>query len=157
MSTQVLIQSADLSNPQHTASLISIIDSYARGPGGQNAPISDLARENMVEGLQRYGETDVLMAFIEGEAVGIAVCKWGFSTFAGKPYINIHDLAVLPEYRGKGIGRALMQEVERRARAHGCCKVSLEVHDSNEGAKKLYASEGFGPWEDRTLYVSKAL
>lgn len=157
MSTQVLIQLADLSNPQHVESLIAIIDSYARGPGGQNAPISALAKEKMATGLQQYGDTEVFMAFWEGEAVGIAVCKWGFSTFAGKPYINIHDLAVLPGYRGKGIGRALMREVEKRARENGCCKVSLEVHNSNEGAKKLYASEGFGPWDNTTLYVSKAL
>ena len=157
MATKFLIQPADLSNPRHIQSLIAIIDSYARGPGGQNAPISELAKENMVEGLQRFGDTEVLMAFNGQEAVGIAVCKWGFSTFAGKPYINIHDLAVLPAYRGKGIGRALMQEVEKRARENDCCKVSLEVHNSNEGAKKLYASEGFGPWEDTTLYVSKSL
>ncbi len=151
------ISQANLNDPSHIEAIIDIIDSYARGPGGQNAPISPLAREKMAEGLSQYGNTQVLMAFDGEKAVGLAVCKWGFSTFAGRPYVNIHDLAVLPSYRGKGIGRSLMQEVEQMAREKNCCKVSLEVHNSNEGAKRLYASEGFGPWEETTLYVYKML
>ncbi|MEM6629724.1 MAG: GNAT family N-acetyltransferase [Bacteroidota bacterium] len=151
------ILAADLQNPAHIAAIIEIIDSYAQGPGGQNAPISQQARENMGEGLRKYANIEVLLAKENETFVGIAVCKWGFSTFAGKPYLNIHDLAVLPTHRGKGIGRTLMHEAEERAKAAGCAKLTLEVHDSNEGAKRLYASEGYGPWESPTLFVSKAL
>ena len=85
------------------------------------------------------------------------MCFWGFSTFAAQPLLNLHDFAVLPEARGRGVGQRLLAEIERRARARGCCKITLEVHDSNERAKALYRREGFGPWTTPTLFVSKPL
>ena len=47
--------------------------------------------------------------------------------------------------------------MERRARAGGACKITLEVHESNERARGLYRSAGFGPWETSTLFVTKPL
>jgi ribosomal protein S18 acetylase RimI-like enzyme len=67
----------------------------------------------------------------------------GFSTFEARPLVNVHDLAVLPEHRGRGVGRALLAGVEQRARARGCCKLTLEVLDTNETARRLYARFGF--------------
>ena len=57
----------------------------------------------------------------------------------------------------QGIGRSLLREVERRARDRGCCKITLEVHETNAGARRLYEREGFGPWSPATLFVSKPL
>ena len=87
--------------------------------------------------------------------MGVAVCFRGFSTFAGRPLINIHDLAVTSEHRRKGVGRALIEEVFRRARDAGCAKVTLEVLDRNVTAKRLYKRMGFGPWSPPTLFVSR--
>jgi ribosomal protein S18 acetylase RimI-like enzyme len=154
---QVEIRTADLGDEKDGAALVAIIDSYARGPGGQNAPLPTEARRRLVSGLRDHPAAFALLALCEGEPVGVAVCVWGFSTFAGRPLLNIHDLAVLPERRGRGIGRRLLAEVDRRARERGACKVTLEVHDTNAGAKRLYASHGFGPWEPPTLFVTKPL
>ncbi len=151
------IREADLDDPGHARALVAIIDSYARGPGGQNAPISAEARERMAAGLAAHPAAFVLLAFESDEIVGAAVCVWGFSTFTGRPSLNIHDLAVLPDFRGRGIGHALLAEAERRARERDSAKLTLEVHDSNAGAKRLYERFGFGPWEPPTLFVSKPL
>ncbi len=148
---------ANLEDDQQAAALVEIIDAYASGPGGQSAPLSDQARANLAPGLHGHPMAMVLLAFVDGRAVGTAVCVWSFSTFAGRPSINIHDFAVLPEFRGQGVGRALLGEVERRARERDCCKITLEVHDTNEGAKRLYESFGFGPWDVPTLFVTKPL
>ncbi|MDP7573186.1 MAG: GNAT family N-acetyltransferase, partial [Myxococcota bacterium] len=75
--------------------------------------------------------------------VGVAVCFLGFSTFQARPLLNIHDLAVLPEWRGRGVGRALLAAAEDRARQRGCCKLTLEVQDSNRRALQLYERFGF--------------
>jgi ribosomal protein S18 acetylase RimI-like enzyme len=151
------IVEADLSDPEHARALVEIIDSYARGPGGQNAPLGDEARARMAPGLAAHPAAFTLLARAEGAFVGVAVCVWGFSTFAGRPSLNIHDLAVLPAFRDRGIGRSLLEEAERRARRRDSAKLTLEVHDANSGAKRLYERFGFGPWKPPTLFVSKSL
>jgi len=148
---------ADLSDGGEARALAGILDSYARGPGGQGSPLPPEAHENLASGLLNQTAAFVLLGYHKDQAVGAAVCFWGFSTFAGKPSINIHDLAVLPSFQGRGIGSSLLAEVEKHARARGCCKITLEVHDSNEGAKKLYRATGFGPWDTPTFFVSKSL
>ena len=99
----------------------------------------------------------MLLACDGVDRVGVAVCFWGFSTFAGLPLINIHDLAVTARHRRKGAGRALMEDVLRRAREAGCAKVTLEVRDDNEPAKRLYKRLDFGPWTSPMLFVSRWL
>jgi len=151
------VREADLAVASEAAALVEIIDSYARGPGGQNRPLSDEARARMAEGLLAHPMATVLLALDAERPVGVVVCVWSFSTFAGHPSVNIHDFAVLPDRRGRGIGRMLLGEVERMARERSCCKITLEVHDTNEGAKRLYESVGFGPWDPPTLFVTKSL
>jgi ribosomal protein S18 acetylase RimI-like enzyme len=151
------IREADLSDPDQAAALVAILDAYAREPGGQGAPIPPEARVAIAPGLAGHPAAFALLAWSGARAVGAAVCVWGFSTFAGRPALNVHDLAVLPEHRGRGIGRSLLEEVERRARARGAGKLTLEVRDSNHGAKRLYRRFGFGPWDPPTLFVTKEL
>ena len=88
--------------------LEEILDSYAQGPEGQNAPLPEEARKNLASGLLSQINTFVLLAYVDNEAVGTAVFFWGYSTFRGKPFLNIHDFAVLPEFRSQGIGGALL-------------------------------------------------
>ena len=59
--------------------------------------------------------------------------------------------------RGRGVGQGLLDALEERARERGCCKISLEVHDTNTRAKALYRRRGFGPWEVPTWFVTKPL
>jgi putative acetyltransferase len=153
----IAVREANLGDAADGAALVEIIDSYARGPGGQGRPLSEQARAGMVRGLREHPWAFALLAFADGRPAGAAVCIWGFSTFAGQPYVNVHDLAVLPDFQDQGLGTRLLDEVERRARARGCCKITLEVHDTNHGAKRLYERVGFGPWQSPTLFVSKSL
>ena len=118
-------------------------DAYARDPFGDGKPLDGAARERLIPGLRRHPTTLVFLAFDAGRPVGGAVCFTGFSTFAARPLVNIHDLVVIPEYRGKGVGRGLLAAVERRARELGCCKLTLEVLDRNERALGAYTSFGF--------------
>jgi ribosomal protein S18 acetylase RimI-like enzyme len=156
---EVAIRDADLADPAHADALVALIDDYARGPGGQQAPLSAEARAHMAAGLRALPTAFVLLAFAGERAVGAAVCTWGFSTFTGRPSVNVHDLAVAPAFQRRGIGTRLLAEVERRARAHGAARLTLEVRETNEAAIRLYRRAGFGPWEAprRTLFVAKPL
>jgi len=155
--SEVAIRGADLGDPAQASALVEILDAYAREPNGQSAPLPGEARANLAAGLLAHPTAFVLLAFDGARAVGAAVCFVGFSTFAAKPLVNLHDLAVLPSHRGRGIGSLLLAEVERRARERGACKLTLEVHASNEGAMRLYRRFGFGPWGAPTLFVTKPI
>ena len=134
---------ADLSWPEHQEAIIGLIDAYAADPMGNGKPLSADVREALIPGLQEHPTTLVFLAYQAEQAVGIAVCFRGFSTFAARPLINIHDLAVLGTHRGQGIGRRLLKAVEDKARDLGCCKLTLETQENNRRARGVYEAAGF--------------
>jgi len=112
--------------------------------------------------LREHPTTLIFLAFQGGEAVGIAVCFRGFSTFNARPLINIHDLAVLPACRGRGVGRQLLGSVEQKARDLGCCKLTLETQENNLRARRIYEAAGFAQavYEEAaggSLFLAKSL
>lgn len=143
VSEHVRIIEADLAAPEHGAAVVRLLDAYARDAMGLGGPLGESVRERLVEGLQRHPTSLVFLAELEAEPVGLAICFLGFSTFAARPLINIHDLAVLPEFRQRGIATRLLEAVEARARELDCCKVTLEVRVDNSIARSLYETRGF--------------
>jgi ribosomal protein S18 acetylase RimI-like enzyme len=140
---QVEIVEGNLDDPMHAAAVVACVDAYARDPMGGGEPLPEAVKSKLVAGLKAHPGSLVLLAFCGREAVGIAVCFYGFSTFTAKPRLNVHDLAVLPGCRDQGIGRQLLEAVIETARARGCSGVTLEVRIDNERAKNLYRSLGF--------------
>jgi ribosomal protein S18 acetylase RimI-like enzyme len=140
------VSEADFTSPDHARAIVEILDSYAREGVGGGRPLSKPVREHLVPQLAARPNALVLLAFADVGPVGVAVCFLGFSTFAARPLLNIHDLAVLPDLRGLGIGRALLDAAESRARQLGCCKLTLEVREDNERARSLYERVGFGDY-----------
>lgn len=158
---QLKISQADFAVPVHCSGIVDVLDSYASDPVGGGKPLSPDARARLVDALRDHPTALVLLALTGGEPVGVAVCFFGLSTFEARPLLNIHDLAVQPQHRGKGIGRALLAAAEARAREAGCCKLTLEVQDSNRRARGLYESFGFADFvvgdSGPTRFLSKPL
>jgi ribosomal protein S18 acetylase RimI-like enzyme len=145
---------ANLNDPEHQRAIVHLVNQYACDVMGGGKPLSAGVQQALIPALQNHPTTLVFLAYDGVQAVGVAVCFLGFSTFAAQPLINIHDLAVLPEYRGRGIGRRLLQEVEGKARELGCCKLTLEVRVDNLRAKRIYENVGFA---GDYLFLSKGL
>jgi ribosomal protein S18 acetylase RimI-like enzyme len=152
MSTPTQIISCNFNNPIHCNKVIDLIDAYMRDPMGGGKPMSEENKQALIEGLKNLPGAFVLFAAENNEFVGICTCFVNFSTFKAKPYINIHDLAVLPSHRGQGIGRKLLQKVIEIASERKYCKVTLEVRDDNPNAQVLYKSLGFEDCEPRMYY-----
>jgi ribosomal protein S18 acetylase RimI-like enzyme len=154
---------ADFEDPRHAEAIVTVLDTYARDPVGAGRPLGDDVRQRLVHDLSKLGYSVVLLAFEPaGEPVGIAICFYGYSTFQARPLLNIHDLAVTPPWRGRGVGRALLIAAEEHAVTQGCCKLTLEVQDDNSPALGLYRSFGFGDFfiagaTHRTVFLQKAL
>jgi ribosomal protein S18 acetylase RimI-like enzyme len=138
----IAIAEADLGNPQHQDAIVHLVDAYARDPMGGGKALPEEVRTALIPGLQRHPTTLVFLAWHSTTPVGIAICFIGFSTFLARPLINIHDLAVLPTYRGQGVGRLLLEQVAAKGRELGC-KLTLEVRAGNYPAQRLYEAVGF--------------
>jgi GNAT superfamily N-acetyltransferase len=153
---------ADLGDAAQARAVVELIDCYARDTMGGGEPLPAAVSAALVPGLRQHPTTLVFLAWDGVQPVGVAVCFIGYSTFAAKRLVNIHDLSVRPEWRGRGVGRALLRAVADWGRGHGCCKVTLEVLDRNAQARGLYESEGFRPPDmgqpgEQMLFLSKTL
>jgi ribosomal protein S18 acetylase RimI-like enzyme len=150
MSDAIRLCRADYGNPRHAVSLVHLLDAYARDPMGGGEGLSDFAKANLVRELARLPQAFSVLAF-EGEGddrpVGLVNCFLGFSTFACKPLVNLHDVAVMPAYRGQRIGERMLAMVEAMAAKMGACKLTLEVLSGNTSAMRLYARRGFAAYE----------
>ncbi|MEX0326969.1 MAG: N-acetyltransferase family protein [Puniceicoccaceae bacterium] len=130
----------------HAQGIVRVLDSYASDAMGGGKPLGLFTRQNLIAELRRRPWVVSLLALQDEEPVGLLIAMEGFSTFSARPLMNVHDVAVLPEQRGKGVGSALFTEIERVAKQRGCCKLTLEVLEGNERARKLYANLGFSPY-----------
>jgi GNAT superfamily N-acetyltransferase len=84
----------------------------------------------------------MLLAFQEGEAVGFASHYPTFSSFLGLPGIWLDDLFVRPEWRGTGVGTALLRHLGRIAAERGCGRIEWSVAASNDPAIAFYEKSG---------------
>ena len=95
---------------------------------------------------------EAALAYAGGDAVGFAVWFYNFSTFVGRPGLYLEDLFVLPEWRGRGIGRALIGHLARLAVERGCGRMEWAVLDWNEPAIRFYRSLGAQAMDGWTVY-----
>jgi GNAT superfamily N-acetyltransferase len=83
-----------------------------------------------------------LMAEHEGRPAGFALYFFNYSTWLGRPGLYLEDLFVSPEFRGLGIGKALLQRVAAVAVEKGCKRLQWEVLDWNTPAIEFYRAMG---------------
>lgn len=104
----------------------------------------------VIFGEQKFVE--VLIAELDGTLAGQTIFFQNFSTFVGRPGLYIEDLYVRPEFRGKGIGKALLNEVIKLAKQRNCGRVEWVVLDWNKPAIDFYKSIGAKPLEEWTIF-----
>jgi GNAT superfamily N-acetyltransferase len=136
----------DLHNEAHCAALIALLDHYAHDPMGGATGLPTHAKIHLVAALRSRPDYLGHIAWLGDEPVGLINCFEGFSTFAAKPLLNVHDVVVRRAHRGQGVGRALLAAAETSAIERGCCKLTLEVLDRNHVAMSAYAAFGFAPY-----------
>lgn len=144
--TVVDVRRADYRAPADRGAIVYLLDAYARDPMGGGAPLADDVRARLCDDLARLPSAASFIAWRGDEAVGLINTFEGYSTFKAQPLLNVHDLAVLPAHRGRGIGHALLAACEAHARQRGCCKITLEVLSGNQRALRSYRRFGFAPY-----------
>ena len=138
---------ADYSNEQHSSDIVSLLSDYALDPMGGGEALSSYAKENLVKELAKQTGAISIIAYIDDKPIGLINCFQGFSTFKCKPLLNIHDVVVLEQYRGQGVCQKMLNKIEELAKERGCCKLTLEILEGNDGAKNAYIKYGFKGYE----------
>jgi ribosomal protein S18 acetylase RimI-like enzyme len=147
MADAVITVRADYANPVHAQALVHLLDAYARDPAGGAEGLSAYAQENLVACLAARPQAYSVLAFDGEQAVGLVNCIEGFSTFACRPLVNVHDVAVLASHRGRGIAEKMLALAETIARERGAVKLTLEVLSGNRPAMRLYERIGFAGYQ----------
>ena len=142
----IAIVRASYDDPAHAAALLELLDAYARDPAGGGEPLGEFARDNLIAELAARPFIFSVLAFDGDAPVGLVNAIEGFSTFACRPLVNVHDVVVAASHRGRGIAAQLFAEVEAIARERGACKLTLEVLDGNAPARALYQRLGFAAY-----------
>jgi GNAT superfamily N-acetyltransferase len=95
---------------------------------------------------------EVLIGYAGNEPAGFAIFFQTFSTFVGRPGMYLEDLFVFPEWRGRGLGRALLVHLARIAVDRGYGRMEWSVLDWNELALRVYRALGARPMDEWTVH-----
>ena len=129
------------------AALLQLLDSYATDPMGGGKPLPEEVQQTLIPNLKARDDYLGVIAFYDNNPAGLINAFEGFSTFAAKPLMNIHDVIVVSEFRGKGLAQRMMEKLEQLAHERGCCKLTLEVLSNNQAAQSAYRKFGFEAYQ----------
>lgn len=145
--SRLTICRADYGNRDHARAIVVLLNAYARDAAGGGEPLSAFAKTHLVQALAVRPQAFSVLAFDGAQPVGLVNCIEGFSTFACKPLVNVHDVAVLPSHRGQRVAGQMLALAESIARERGACKMTLEVLQGNRSALRLYERVGFAAYQ----------
>jgi GNAT superfamily N-acetyltransferase len=118
--------------------LIRALATYEREPDAVSASEEDIVRD----GFGANPKFRCVIAEWDGQAAGFAFWFYNYSTWQGRPGLYLEDLFVKPEFRGKGIGKALLLHLARVAADENCGRFEWSVLDWNTPAIEFYESLG---------------
>ena len=162
MHDHVSVRVVDYLSPKDRVALVSLLDMYARDPMGGGKPLAVDVQARLCDDLAGLAGAVSFIAWLDNRPIGLLNAMRAYSTFKARPLMNVHDIAVAPDCRGKGVGRALLAALEQHAVQSGCCKLTLEVLSGNCLALQAYTGFGFehyalDPEAGQALFMQKWL
>ncbi len=153
---------ANLSDNNQFEDFWMLLNEYANDIMGGGVALPIEKKEQLKIQLPQIKDSYILIAYLDGQPVGLANCFSGFSTFYAAPLLNIHDFVVKANFRNKGIAHAMLKQIEKYAREKKYCKLTLEVLEGNKRARHLYHSFGFASYEldpvmGKAIFLDKKL
>ena len=135
---ETVIRRATAADAAQILEFIQALAAFERAPDAVTATEEGLIRDGFGPNPFFY----CLIADCDGKPAGFAFYFFNYSTWVGRPGIYVEDLFVLPEFRRRGIGRALLKQVAAIALEKGCQRLQWEVLDWNTPAIDFYRTIG---------------
>ncbi|MCQ2386475.1 MAG: GNAT family N-acetyltransferase [Clostridia bacterium] len=135
---------------EDTPLILRFIKELAAYEGLEHEVVAD--EDTLAHWLFDEKKAEVIFAAVNGEKIGFALFFHNFSTFLGRAGIYLEDLYVLPAFRGKGYGKALLSELARIAVDRGCGRLEWWCLDENLPSIAFYLAMGAEPMKDWTVY-----
>jgi ribosomal protein S18 acetylase RimI-like enzyme len=157
MQARPVFEYCNWENPTHTNAYLSLLDHYMRDPMGNHPPLNQEEQTRLIRDLQAHPTAKVVLMKQAGEYVGMTTLFVNYSTFKLKPYLYVHDVVVLNQYRGQGFGKALIDHLITLSKEKGYCKISLEVREDNPVAQQTYKQAGFLACQPDMYYWEKTI
>jgi GNAT superfamily N-acetyltransferase len=147
--TNITLRRAERTDAETVIGLIIALAEFENLP-----PPDEEAQARLIEhGFGDSPKFEVMLAEVEGASrpVGYALLLQTYSTFLAKPSLYLEDIFVLPEFRKRGIGMALLRHCIRTAYERGCGRMEWTCLDWNKNAQAMY--EGLGARRMREWYL----
>jgi len=156
----VSVIEVDFTNEQHLDHLADLLNAYSMDKMGNGKPLDRSVLDRLKVDLKTIPGAYSFIAYLNDQQemipIGLINCFTGYSTFVAKPLLNIHDIVVLDNARGKGVGALLIEATENKARELGYCKLTLEVRTDNP-AERLYRRLDFADGDNPMIFLTKKL
>ena len=135
---------------EDTGKILSFVRQLAEYEKMADCVVAD--EKLLAEWIFEKNKAEVIFAVAEGKEVGFALFFHNFSTFLGRSGIYLEDLFVLPEYRGRGYGKALLEKLAQITVERGCGRLEWCCLDWNKPSIDFYRSLGAVPLDGWTTY-----
>jgi len=129
-------------------SLIRGLAEYEREPEAVTVTVEEL-RAQMESSPPPF---ECMLAEYDGEAVAFALFFRNYSTWCGRPGLFLEDIFVREEYRGRGIGGALMRKLAEIVTERGWARMEWMVLNWNTPAQGFYCEHGARPLSEWTAW-----
>lgn len=147
MTTELEFRSAE---EKDVATILNLIKQLATYEKLENEVVA--TEELLKEWIFEKKRAEVLLAVADGKEVGMALFFHNFSTFLGRAGIYLEDLVVLPEYRGRGYGKAILKKLAQITVERGCGRLEWSCLDWNKPSIDFYLSLGAVSMNGWTIY-----
>ncbi|GAA0677961.1 MULTISPECIES: GNAT family N-acetyltransferase [Clostridium] len=147
MTTELEFRSAE---EKDVATILNFIKQLATYEKLENEVVA--TEELLKEWIFEKKRAEVLLAVADGKEVGMALFFHNFSTFLGRAGIYLEDLVVLPEYRGRGYGKAILKKLAQITVERGCGRLEWSCLDWNKPSIDFYLSLGAVSMNGWTIY-----
>jgi GNAT superfamily N-acetyltransferase len=135
---------------QDLALILDYIKGLAEYENLENEVVA--TEEILVEWIFNQKKAEVILAQADGEEAGFILFFHNFSTFLGRAGIYLEDLYVRPEFRGSGVGKALLKKLGAITVERGCGRLEWSCLDWNKKSIDFYRSLGAVPMDEWTVY-----